>query len=192
MGKNETRFFDLVGRLGIRIEKRNFPWLTNKVMPGNEALWRVFSDLGGDLEAMQNKKARHLSPDGFLPDYNCIIEFDERQHFTIFRRQTLDRYPTDISLGFDIDVYRSWCDAHSADALKKGPAGYRKPKPEFPFENGRAAQRALFDSCRDLLPPLFGLRPTVRVAEFQVPSLGKGEAPAEAEVRDALDCILEV
>ena len=191
MGARETQFFHFVCRLGIRVEKTSFDWLTNRVTPRDEALWGIFLDLGGDPNAMENKKTRCLSPDGYLPDYNRIIEFDERQHFTVFRRRTLKCYPADTRLGFDIESYKFWCDAHHASALQKGPSGYRNPKREFPFENGRAAQRALFDACRDLWPPLFGLGPTVRVAEFQVPSLVKGGTPAEAEIRDALADILE-
>ncbi len=187
MGTKQDRFFDVTARLGISVEKRKFPWLNNKVTPDNKAVWRIFLNLRGTPGAMQDKKPRRLSPDGFLPDHNCIIEFDELQHFTPFRQQTLDLYPDDTELGFRIDSYRSWCDQHSAAALRKGPGGYRNPKPEFPFENGRAAQRALFDACRDLLPPCFGLRPTIRIAEFQLPSLDRGGTAAEAEVREALE-----
>ncbi len=191
MGTKQDQFFDVITRLGISVDKeRNFPWLKNQVTPDNELIWKIFLQLGGVPEAMQNKNPRRLSPDGFLPDYNCIIEFDELQHFTLFRQKTLEFYPHDADLGFKVDAYRSWCNEHSAVALKKGPSGYRKPKPEFPFENGRAAQRALFDACRDILPLCFGLRPTVRIAEFQLPSLGKDGVAAEAEVLDTLDFML--
>ena len=100
-----------------------------------------------------------------------IIEFDELQHFTECRFHKLQYYPEEIRVGFDLDKYKSWCTQNAAAALRKGAVGYRKSKSEFPFQNGRAAQRALFDACRDLLPHRFVLNPTVRISEVEVPSL---------------------
>ena len=41
--------------------------------------------------------------------------------------------------------------------------------------NGRAAQRAFFDTFRDWLPSLHGLNPTVRLAEFEVNPILNGQ-----------------
>ena len=154
MGDRQKMFLCLVRELGIEVEvNRKFDWLTNRITPSEEALWRIFIALDGDPEGMQSKRSCRLTPDGFLPEYECIIEFDELQHFTAFRSQAFEHYPEDVHLGFDIDTYRSWCDQHAISALKKGASGYRKRKPKFPFDGGRAGQRALFDACRDLLPP---------------------------------------
>ena len=120
MGVRQRNFLDLLDELKFKVEKRNFYWLTNKITPSEKGLWRIFSALGGDAEAMQSKGSRRLPPDGYLPKFNCIIEFDELQHFTEFRLQTLLHYPADMYLGFDIESYRSWCDEHSIKALKKG------------------------------------------------------------------------
>lgn len=57
---------------------------------------------------------------------------------------------------------------YAAEALKKGPSGYRKPTKEFTFINGRATQRAFFDAFRDIQPTLFGLKPTIRLSEFEI------------------------
>ena len=180
-------FLCLVRELGIEVEvNRKFDWLTNRITPSEEALWRIFIALDGDPEGMQSKRSCRLTPDGFLPEYECIIEFDELQHFTAFRSQAFEHYPEDVHLGFDIDTYRSWCDQHAISALKKGASGYRKRKPEFPFDGGRAAQRALFDACRDLLPPWHGLKPTIRISEFELPSLLHDRKTATDEVRIAL------
>ncbi len=186
MGERQGMFFSLVRELGIEVVDRKFDWLTNRITTSEEALWPIFIALGGDPEGMQSKRSRLLPPDGYLPNYKCIIEFDELQHFTAFRTRTFEHYPADAQLGFDVDAYRSLCNQHATDALNKGPAGYRKPKPEFPFYGGRAAQRALFDACRDLLPVQHGLEPTVRISEFELPSLRHSRNAVAEEVRAAL------
>ncbi|MYF09256.1 MAG: hypothetical protein F4233_15470 [Rhodospirillaceae bacterium] len=186
MGAKQIKFFEIVRELGLDVAKNNFGWLTNRVAISDGALWRMFVALDGNPEAMKSKMPRRLSPDGFLPGPNCILEFDELQHFTAFRLRTFDHYPVDTPLGFDIDAYRSWCSRYAEDALKKGQSGYRKPKREFPFDGGRAAQRALFDASRDLLPPHYGLQPTIRVSEFEVSSLLRDDDAAAREVHAAL------
>lgn len=187
MGQRENKFFELVDReLALRVERADFAWLTNKIACSETTLWAIFESLGGKAEAMNAKQSRRLKPDGYLPDLNCMIEFDEKQHFTYFRSQTFLHYPVDIRLGFNICEYRNFCNRYSEDALKKGPSGFRNPKQEFPFENGRAAQRALFDACRDILPLSHGLEPTIRIAEFQVPSLLRDRCQAAEELRTAL------
>ncbi len=187
MGASQDMFLCLVRESGIVVEtKRNFGWLTNRVSPSENELWRLFIALGGDPEAMRSKKSRRLPLDGYLPEHERIIEFDESQHFTAYRSLTLKHYPEDVCLGFDIDTYGSWCDQHSDDAFKKGPPGYRKPKPEFPFHGGRAAQRALFDACRDLLPHRHGLKPTIRISEFELPSLLRDRKRAKVDLQKAL------
>ena len=156
MGQAESTFFELLNSFDVIVDKdRRFSWLTNCVVPdgtvSSDCLWRIFIAMGGDEAAMRSKSARALSPDGFLPERNCLIEFDEIQHFTMYRKQTLELYPEDLKLGFNLSAYRRWCDEYAEKAFRKGAAGYRKPKAEFPFEGGRAAQRALFDAYRDLL-----------------------------------------
>ncbi len=194
--KAEKMFFSFVSELGVEVDvTHKIHWLTNKITESDELLWRIFIALDGNSEGMLTKGVRQLTPDGYLIDYNCIIEFDELQHFTEYRFQTLQYYPEEIRVGFDLDKYKSWCIQNAAAALRKGAVGYRKPKSEFPFENGRAAQRALFDACRDLLPHRYGLNPTVRISEFEVPSLfdlrksttSDNRRRAKEEVRLALD-----
>jgi len=128
----------------------------------------VFRALGGDPKGLGQKRPRRLAPDAYLPaPYNCLFEYDEAQHFTRHRRVTLDHYPTEFLYGFAVDKWQAYCDKYSLVAEAKGAAGYRAPKIEFPFEGGRHAQRALFDTLRDFAPPLHGLCPTIRVSEFE-------------------------
>ena len=129
----------------------------------------LFVALGGDLRALRTKTPVPLKVDAFFPPpYNFIFECDELQHFTAYRALTLRHYPADWPLGFDRVRYLNLCRKHAAAALDKGAASYRKSKFEFPFVNGRAAQRAFYDARRDLLAVSHGLRPVVRISQFDL------------------------
>ena len=98
-------------------------------------LWRMFIALDGDSEGMLTKRLTQLPLDGHLGDYNCIIEFDELQHFTEFRFQTLQYYPEEIRVGFDLDKYKSWCTQNATAALRKGAGGgTESPSLNFHFK----------------------------------------------------------
>ena len=187
MPAKQESFFTLFRTLGLEVtNKHGFPWLTNHIAPADTALWKIFLSLNGDPDGMQGKQGRRLVPDGYLPAYKRIVEFDELQHFTAYRRLTFNHYPPDAPMGFDISAWRAWCDQYEVDALRKGAWGYRQPKAEFPFDGGRAAQRALFDAVRDLAPLRHDLNPTIRIAEFEVPSLLKDPKQASKELQQAL------
>lgn len=170
----------------------SFNWLNNKHLPEDFGIYYgnieyIFDALNGDKSGMNNKVARVLKPDCYFGGkYNFIFEFDELQHFTSYKKIALLNYPTDLSYGFDLEQYIEYCDEYSREALKKGPAGYRKPKDEFPFENGRAAQRAFFDAFRDILPTLHDLNPTIRISEFEVRQIIYADDNAKRLIKDIL------
>lgn len=99
-----------------------------------------------------------------------IIEFDESQHFGPARLLTLSHYPADISVRFSIQV---WSD-HCKRTKKQPGGGFARPCPPlFPHTGGRHLQRAFRDMLADVLPPLHGYEPTLRIAHFEVkPWLG--------------------
>jgi len=152
----------------------NFEWLINKPLKDHfknryNSIMKIFSVLNGDITGLNSKHQMKLSPDAYFSnEWNFIFEFDELQHFTKYKKAVLENYPDDLILGFDKKEYIRLCDKYQIEALKKGPPGYRKPKDEFPFENGRAAQRAFFDAFRDFLPEMYDLNPTIRISEFEV------------------------
>jgi hypothetical protein len=196
MGQLQKRFFELAAELGFSLHPQpRFPWLTNRPDlqdPSNADLKQIFLALDGDLGSLAAKRERSLEPDGFLTQFNQILEFDEFQHFTKRRSRTLDLYPSAARLGFDKDKLKYLCETHFSIAESKGPAGYRAPKPEFPFQGGRHSQRAFFDACRDLLPAKYGLGPTIRVFETDIPSLQKGsDEQAKHEIKAAIESALE-
>ncbi len=93
-----------------------------------------------------------------------ILEVDEKQHFNQFRAATLKHYH-DGPVAFDT---KAWLAASLAKKKLEG-GGFAKAKPPlFPDLNGRHCQRAFRDALCDLIPPLHGFAPTLRIADFEV------------------------
>ncbi len=168
--------------LGAAAERRaQFEWLRNK--PSREhfgehydILMELYVELNGDWGGTSAKTDGYLTPDAYFPEpYHFIFEFDELQHFTQFRELTFRYYPENVPLAYAQEEYLRFCKQHHAAALAKGPDRFRRRTADFPYVNGRAAQRAFFDTFRDWLPPLHGLNPTVRLAEFEVTRILNGE-----------------
>ncbi|RKU18537.1 hypothetical protein C6501_02580 [Candidatus Poribacteria bacterium] len=173
--------------LGVKAEKRaQFDWLCNK--PSREhfgdyydILMELYDELRGDWEGTSAKADGFLTPDAYFPEpYHFIFEFDELQHFTQFREQTFWFYPKDVPLAYAPEKYLKFCQQYRTEALAKGPDRFRRATADFPYINGRAAQRAFFDTFRDWLPPQHGLNPTVRLAEFEVKPILDGELTGDA------------
>ena len=168
--------------IGIPAERRaQFDWLRNKPRREDfgehyDAMIALYTALEGDWEGTIAKADGYLIPDAYFPDpYHFIFEFDELQHFTEFRERTFQFYPANIQIGYAPEKYRQFCQQYQTAALAKGPARFRRRTTDFPYTNGRAAQRAFFDTFRDWLPPLHGLNPTLRLSEFEVAPILNGE-----------------
>ncbi len=86
--------------------------------------------------------------DFFIPNPGFIVEFDESQHFTTPRQISLQNYPQNLRLGFPVERWVALCRKIKA----------RDNDPPF-----RDEQRAWYDTLRDFLPLLKGLKPTVRL-----------------------------
>ncbi len=134
-----------------------------------------YSQLKKIYEALQNYrgfkefiKAKALpNCDFFVPNPGIIVEFDESQHFTIPRKITLENYPDGIKLGFDKGKWIKLCEKIKA----------RDDTPLY-----RDEQRAWYDTLRDFLPLIKGLRPTIRLfaKDFAWCSLDP-ESPSDVE-----------
>lgn len=182
--------------LGIPAQRRaEFEWLINKPLaehfgPYHPMVIDLFERMGGDPDGLFAKADGYLIPDAYFPEpYHFIFEFDELQHFTAFRKQTLEVYPEGVPLAFDRHKYIQFCVKYQEAAIQKGTDRFRRKTADFPFINGRAAQRAFFDTFRDLLPPLHGLRPTLRLAEFEVANILSGKLTGET-ARDYICSLL--
>lgn len=136
----------------------------------------IYADLTGLTlpEVMRSVERRTVDAVLLVPGQSpCILEVDERQHFNEFRTLTLHRY-MDEPLGFDREA---WLAASRAKRqLEQG--GFARPMPPlFPGPNGRHRQRAFRDALCDLIPPLHGFAPTLRVADFEVKAwIGSSQA----------------
>ena len=173
--------------LATSAERRaQFEWLRNKPYPEHfgdsyDALMALYAAFKGDWVGTTAKTDGYLTPDAYFPEpYHFIFEFDELQHFTRFREQTFRFYPVDMPLAYSPEKYLRFCQKYHAAALAKGPARFRRCTADFPYVNGRAAQRAFFDTFRDWLPPRHGLNPTIRLSEFEVTPILKGELTGNA------------
>ncbi|MCZ6676648.1 MAG: hypothetical protein O7E52_05290 [Candidatus Poribacteria bacterium] len=184
--------------LGAPAERRaQFEWLINKPLATHFGRYHpmiidLFEQMGGDSDGLFAKADGYLIPDAYFPEpYHFLFEFDELQHFTAYRKQTLAVYPADLTVAFNRQKYTQFCIRHQESALQKGTDRFRRKTADFPFINGRAAQRAFFDTFRDWLPPLHGLCPTLRLAEFEVTDILTGKLTGEA-AKDYIRALLRV
>ncbi|MHC5796488.1 DUF7255 family protein [Lacisediminihabitans sp. FW035] len=142
-----------------------------------DVLGDVFRSLDGRLDQQAGKRLTSLPGDFYHAPTGTFIEVDESQHFTTFRLLTLDQYPADTSLGFDLGTYRELC-----KELAPHSDNFRRSKAAVGFgEGGRQRQRAYHDALRDLVVPAMGHPPVVRVA-----APDRDGAAAYARVHDQL------
>src|SRR4051794_3701566 len=112
---------------GYAIEPgHRLPWLTvfghlEPSIPGCvagdviERLGDIFTALGGrEIRLSAKRGGASPRPDGLWA--GRIVEVDEIQHFTSARLRTLEMYPRDAALGYDLDEYRALCRRWSATA----------------------------------------------------------------------------
>lgn len=167
-GDCESAFCAAAERDGIQLVRAKVPWLNqrghlhvpDKARAAIPALQRIFDLLGGVESAQSIKRTTALPGDFFHPASGVFVEVDESQHFTSFRLASLDLYPAGAPLGFDLLEYRRLCEELSPRSDR-----YRRDKAATGFgPGGRQRQRAYNDSLRDLVTPLMGHPPVVRVA----------------------------
>jgi hypothetical protein len=138
--------FDLLKKLFGTVEcEVEFPWL---VVPKTDELKEPVSSIFQPLQTMRGFSTfagagRSLRCDFYIPSQKMIVEYDERQHFTIQRAKTLELYLPDISLDFDRQEWIKSCNSIKAT----------DPNPPY-----RDEQRAFYDSLRDILAAQNGYR----------------------------------
>jgi len=157
---------------------KKFDWFLNKHSKENfgkhfSNIDNVFKSLRGEITANQAKRTVGLECDAYFGGkYNFIFEFDEYQHFSSSRLKSIESYPTELKVYFDLENWKKLCKTHKDSADK-----YRKSKTtkDFNFVGGRTAQRAYLDCFRDLLPEIHGLNPTLRINEFEVVGISRDD-----------------
>jgi len=145
-GKMQKHFLIklLKQRFGCVMTEAKFDWLK---VPDRVSKDGVLDEIYENLAAIRGCKdfstpCYQLACDFFIHSKNLIIEYDERQHFTEQRAESLAHYPLDLNLGFDKD---KWCEA--CENIKA-----TDNDPEY-----RDEQRAFYDSVRDILAARNGM-----------------------------------
>jgi len=124
-------------------------------LPGDFSRTLYYKNLKQIYEALQHCRGykdfvrRKTLPncDFFVPAAGFVVDFDESQHFTPLREQSLRLYPTGLPLGFDRERWIELCSRIRA-------------KDNYPFY--RDEQRAWYDTLRDFIGPIKRLKPTIR------------------------------
>jgi len=168
---------------------KKFDWFINKHSRENfgkhfSTIDKIFKSLNGDLNANQTKRSVSLDCDAYFGgQFNFIFEFDELQHFSSARLKTIENYPTDLKLNFDLLAWKKFCQTHKDKA-----DNYRRTKTttDFNFAGGRTAQRAYLDCFRDLQAEIQGLNPTLRINEFEVIGISKIDKEAINKIEQLL------
>lgn len=179
VGKCQDDFRIAAANDGIVLERQSFDWLCEQ---GHFGLLRVAEQLGdpetveragsaadtlaaicrrlgGDTDVICAGRTNRLTGDFVHAESGTLIEVDEEQHFTSFRRGTFEEYPEDTQLGYDLHSYKRLCRTFASSADK-----YRKNKEARGFGlGGRQPQRAYYDALRDLATPAMGHPPIVRI-----------------------------
>ncbi len=132
-------------RFGAVETEAKFPWLT---VPPPDQMDGTISAIYHALQGMRGHSTfasfgKSLCCDFFVPSERLVIEYDERQHFTVQRAKSLELYPADLALGFD---RQEWLTA------------YRTTQATDPTPPYRDEQRAFYDSLRDILAARNGIR----------------------------------
>lgn len=164
-----------------------FNWLINQHR--QQDFLQYYSLIENILTALEGnpnagKRTQRLPYDAYFGEpFNFILEYDEHQHFSTARLKTLDFYPANLQVGFSIEEYKGYCQQFHFGADKYR---YSKKTKDFNFPGGRTAQRAYLDCFRDILPPLHGLKPTVRISKFEVLDITSNNPKSQDIIRQLL------
>jgi hypothetical protein len=162
----ESQSFDWLceqGHVGLeRVAKiRSDPALVGPVTAALETLDAIYARLKGDISVLYASRENLLLPVDLVHEpTGTVIEVDESLHFTSFRLTTLELYPADVPVAFDLgehkELCRAWCSR--TDNLSRGLAAKG-----FGF-GGVQRERAYHDALRDLATPAMGHPQLVRIA----------------------------
>ncbi len=197
-GDIDAAFAEAAAKDGIAFEAQTFDWASE---PGHLALEEL-ADETGDPGVMQRAELGVAALDqmftrfkGLVPvlqscrinrpytpvlvheESLTIVEIDDVLHFSTPRLQSLELYPREVAVGFDIDEWKSLCREHAAqtDRWRYGLASKC-----FGW-HGLQNERAYEDAVRDIAAWVMAYPPLIRVAAID----GDGEA-AYARAREEL------
>ena len=124
----------------------SIPQITKATARSLEKIYKALQDHRGHHDFVGQQKLSGC--DYYIKSLNCIVEFDESQHFTAPRAIALSEYPESFQFGFS---KKEW--ANRCNNLNR-----RDNDPPH-----RDETRAWYDVLRDIMPSIYGMRPTLRV-----------------------------
>ena len=140
---------------GTCVRDHRFGWHTSLTSYKRKSIGSTLRDVARVLEEHRGfgigqfvKSGVLAGCDYWVPDPGFIVEFDESQHFTTPRRLALSVYADMVPSGFSAKRWMELCERHNA----------RDNDPAY-----RDEQRAWYDTLRDLVPSIKGMKPTVRL-----------------------------
>ncbi len=188
----ETAFAEAAAKDGIALGAQTFEWASE---PGHLAVADL-ADETGDPGVMQRaeigvaaieqifKRLNGLEPVLHACRLNMpytavlvheptltIVEVDDQLHFSTPRLQSLDLYPSEVRVGFDIAELKELCRENAAQTDKWR---YGLASKCFGW-HGLQKERAYHDAVRDIAAWVFGYPPLVRIAAID----GDGAAAYE-------------
>lgn len=143
--------------------------------PIGDLLQQIRAALGGLRGHRDFIKSAVVPPcDFYVSAPPFILELDESQHFSRPRLSALALYPATLQWGFPVSHWKELC--RRIDARDDTPID-------------RDERRAWYDTLRDLVPPLHGFKPTVRLNAETYPwcSLDAAQSPDREQFNALLD-----
>jgi hypothetical protein len=166
-GDCQRAFAAAAARDGIVFGGQSFSWLCQQghlALPASAAearaaLAKIYEALGGNADLLSTARTTRLPGDFLHEPTGTLVEVDEHQHFSSARLLTLELYPADTPLGFDLDSYKALCRRWRGQADRA--FAHRDARGFGPGERQR--QRAYYDALRDLATPAIGHPPLIRI-----------------------------
>lgn len=151
------------GHVGLErvAQARRDPALEQPVTAALDVLAAIYRRLKGDTSVLYASRANLLLPIDFVHEpTGTLIEVDASVQFTSFRLASLELYPPDVAVGFDLaehkELCRAWCSKTDGFERALASKGFGM--------GGRQRERAYHDALGDLATPAMGHPPLVRIA----------------------------
>jgi hypothetical protein len=177
---SEAAFAEAAAKDGLVFELQSFDWASEpghlavegladetgdqgvmqRAEIGVGALAQVFNRLNGLMPVLQSCRVnRPYTPVLVHEPTLTIVEVDEVLHFTTPRLQSLDLYPREVRVGFDVEEFKELCRTHApqTDRWRFGLASKC-----FGW-HGLQRERAYEDAVRDIAAWVMGYPPLVRI-----------------------------
>lgn len=154
-------------------DHKTYECVWNEVSQVYKALVDGQWTLASRLEAYKDelKLGRQRADIWFGEPVNCMLEFDETQHFNQYRLKTLEGWQDYSKCAFDVTHYKALSGAVTIPPGTTGFQRLKRPDPLFPpmlngeAQDNRMRQRAFRDFLKDITPFVVpNVNPTIRVS----------------------------